>query len=724
MNAGAFGTALGVVGIALSAVVFAVKSYQKAQEDARQATSDAIEETKTDITNLDQLRDRYESIIDSTADEATKDKELAKFKQDLIEVYGFEKDAVEKVNKERQTGLDLLDKEAEASLRRTLSENQSTFETAKRHYQGERSIVNAVDASGISGSMADITAAGGTFADGGDGFTYLTVKGENLRQTYENLAKVIEVLEKKQLSRNGITEDEETLLDSLRMQYYELGDELDKWGTIYEGQIDLMARYNLMVAGVTENSAKSKSELAALKETLKETYGSDSEVWAAMERLIDELFPGFEKAVEESTGAVEKETASLRANQKALDENATASERAAAAKKDAEAATHKYIDALITSTGEITAEGKAAFIASSYLADLANAELQARKEAAQANYASLRAELAAVTAQALRAAAALRFMQAGASTGRDGDDILDAKAAMGRQRVLERQLAAIEAEINSIDAASFAVTPYTTGYSSSSGSGSSGGHSGGSHSGGGSSSSSAKDTKLTALQQRVALLKSELSLMQERGDSEEDQIAKIREIMAALYDEQAYLQSIKGDQTTINNLMQEWYSYHNKIEEMMAKEAEDAEKQAQALQDALDAQRALNNALNNRSVRYYNASTGQWEWIANQSDVESAKQNLRDAIQNLPEDQRSPFLYSLYHSPGGGPGGMTVPEFLPGEIASLLIGNSGSNRGGINNYGNTYNFGGLNFNWQQAQNLTLAQFAQLAGGLGIYNNSP
>lgn len=52
-----------------------------------------------------------------------------------------------------------------------------------------------------------------------------------------------------------------------------------------------------------------------------------------------------------------------------------------------------------------------------------------------------------------------------------------------------------------------------------------------------------------------------------------------------------------------------------------------AEKQ-QALEDA---RLALENAAKNRTVRMYNAATGKWEWVADQSKVNQAKENLTKA---------------------------------------------------------------------------------------------
>lgn len=455
--------------------------------------------------------------------------------------------------------------------------------------------------------------------------------------------------------------------------------------------------------------------------------GSDEEREALI-ALAEQYYPQFAEALNDAaeaerevTEAAKGETDALFANQKALDANATAEERLAAAKKDAEAAVAKLIPALITETGELTENAKAAFAASSYLADLAAAELSARNEAANANYAALRAELAGVSEQALKAATAIMAMEAayisGETSGVDMHLYRRYSNVSGATRAAEimRQMADLERQINAISVTATAVTPYTSSYKPSSGSGSSGGsgHSGGS-SGSGSSSASTEDKKLTALKDRVSLLKSELALMKERGDSEEDQIAKMREIQEALRKEYEYLESIKGDQTTINNLYQEWYSYANQISDLEGKAADEAQKHADAIQAAVDAQKALDNILKNRSVRVYNASTGQWEWQADPAAVASAQSDLNNAISSAGYTQDA---WALLYSALSG-------------IASIKDNwlNSGpgavSNAFGGNSYGNTYNFGNIRLSEAQAQSMTVAEFARLANALPAFNNSP
>ena len=465
-------------------------------------------------------------------------------------------------------------------------------------------------------------------------------------------------------------------------------------------KIDSVEAYKRSSDAIQENTAYTEEE--------RELYGE----------LLAQYFPQYAAAleentevVEEHTDAVEEETESLFANQEALEANASASERAAAAKKDAEIAVSKFCDALFDETGELTEAGRAALEASDYLADLTQAELNARAEAAKANYANIRAQLAGVATDALKAAYALIALEdAAAENGIVENEAGRLRRKAGGADALLRQLQALEAEINSVSIKATSVGGYGSG-----GSGGGSGGSGGRSSGGKSSSSSTEDKKLTELKNRVTLLKSELSLMKERGDSEEDQIAKMREIQDALKKQWEYLEKIKGDKATINGLEEEWWQYENSITDLMEKQAEASKEQAEAQQKVLEAQLALNNALKDRSVRYYNAATGQWEWGANQENVENARKALEEAAKAA---------------------GMTMEEWekkyneMERERKKLEVGavpmtpylakSTAISNFGTNNYGATYNLGGVSLSEAQARSMTVYELAMLSGRLAAY----
>ena len=196
----------------------------------------------------------------------------------------------------------------------------------------------------------------------------------------------------------------------------------------------------------------------------------------------------------------------------------------------------------------------------------------------------------------------------------------------------------------------------------------------GSGSGGGGSSS---DARLTAHKERVTLLKSELTLLEKQGASEEAQKNKMRQIQNALNAQADYMRSIGYSQAEINDLASEWYDWQKKINEQTQtmenllselqsamqdslssqQDARDAELAAIDAQiDALrrrkeskddeltleekilavqKAQANLANAQNERTIRQYNAKTGQWEWVADAGKVKSAEESLESAQKEL-----------------------------------------------------------------------------------------
>lgn len=190
---------------------------------------------------------------------------------------------------------------------------------------------------------------------------------------------------------------------------------------------------------------------------------------------------------------------------------------------------------------------------------------------------------------------------------------------------------------------------------------------------------SEKDTELERLKNIVSLRKSELSLMQERGDSTADQIDKMRQIQAALHAQAEYMRRIGASQADINALSTEHWKITKQIKELQEdlwdeledavnkklEEAADArdkqvdaiDKQIAALKDAkqaedealkleqlkaavLEKQNALLEAQKERTVRVFNAATGQWEWEANASSVKSAQDAYEKAKEDLAEYER------------------------------------------------------------------------------------
>ena len=480
-------------------------------------------------------------------------------------------------------------------------------------------------------------------------------------------------------------------------------------------------------------SVNSKDDLDALIGVLNTSKKYSEDQRTALIDLALQYYD-FTEAVDDSSDGIKKNTDELYANQKALEANATSEERAAAAKKDAEAAARKLTESLFDESGALSAIGVFALEADENLAGMVKSELDAQLAAKQANYSALVAQLAMVGITAEQAAQQIFQISVALSGGVPGvaGAMFGAFMVSGGGNSAQALLNAKQAEIKRLMSQISAVSAYVPSSSGGSGGGSSSGgsRSSGSGSGGSRSSSSTststEDTRLVALRDRVSLLKSELSLMQARGDSEEDQISKMREIMAALEAERKYLASIKGDQVTINGLAEDWWNYQNKITDLQEKSAEAAQKQAEAVQDALEATIALANAERQRSVRVYNAATGQWEYTADPAKVASARESYNNAMAGLTDADMPLYnaklsewqasllrqYYAMYGSYSPTPG--DIPAAATSNLSTLL--------NTVNN-GATYNFGGITLTEAQAQSMTVYDLARLSASLGIFNRS-
>ena len=208
----------------------------------------------------------------------------------------------------------------------------------------------------------------------------------------------------------------------------------------------------------------------------------------------------------------------------------------------------------------------------------------------------------------------------------------------------------------------------------------------GTSSGGGGGGSSS-DANLDAHKEKVALLKSELTLMEKQGASEEDQKNKMRQIQQALHAQAEYLRSIGANQSDINDLSAEWWEWQEKIngelkntDDLLSelqdvlqdsvdsrkdaldleldrydKELEDLKKVKETKDDQLTleekilavqkAQADLANAQKERTIRQFNARTGQWGWVADQKNIESAEEALDKAKKDL-EDFKDDLSYN------------------------------------------------------------------------------
>ena len=160
-----------------------------------------------------------------------------------------------------------------------------------------------------------------------------------------------------------------------------------------------------------------------------------------------------------------------------------------------------------------------------------------------------------------------------------------------------------------------------------------------------------------------------------------------------------------------------------------------AEKQ-QALEDA---RLALENAQKQRTIRMYNAQTGQWEWVSDQNQIKSAQEsltkaekdyadevkdqaikeieNMRDTLADLNEVVLGPALSSIMMMAESSNEFQNFARALNAVygVGTYLSGTEGSSKvisTATDSHDTIYSFGNVSLTEEQASSMTVAQLAQ------------
>jgi len=149
-----------------------------------------------------------------------------------------------------------------------------------------------------------------------------------------------------------------------------------------------------------------------------------------------------------------------------------------------------------------------------------------------------------------------------------------------------------------------------------------------------------------------------------------------------------------------------------------------------------EARAAYENAQRQRTVRIFNPETGQWEWVADQSQVSAAQKALQNAQKDLGETQEQQFLGLIRN------GGLSLSEILAAspvsahydtasaEAQAAFLAALGGYYGAVDRTASStatsmfqqsstdshdthYSIGGVNITREQAASMTLAQLADL-----------
>ena len=781
---------LGIVALAIGAVIYAFNSQKKAAEEARQYTIDTAEDSLAAYKNIQELKTAYETAEEGSdaAIQAANDLTAALEGQGFA-VKNLKQDYIELAEAQKQKTIGELEAALYArgeQLEEIASgSNSSIFFNANQVVRtGESRAWNLDTLTDIGGAVVSLF--GATVSDVG-----------GILETYDAAKEMLP-----QLSPDS--DEYETLASFINL----IGTEVEQYRALQnaiaaangEAEKQSVETFGKELEVITNNA-----RLQGYGKVLAETAGKTDKIsmakfeaaTAAIQLLTDTLVANGEISREVADGIVDYY------NQVTQIEDPTYA---------AAAASGNLISALVDESGQLTDTAVQALKTDSALLAVAQAEAEAQSAAANADFSGLISQLNGVSAAAYDAAAAL------ALAGLAGEGAPSARGTYSAPRSsgFYESLAQNRGEwVQAAQNREFyqGILDDIAKINDDSENGPPGGGGGGSSGGGG---GSAEDSFLAALEDEIALLKSELALMRDRGASEEDQIKKIQQIQEALHLEADYLRQIGASQEEINNLEKEWWSYQDEIydirldllkselalmeereddtETQIAKareiqavlreqidalkeigasqteinklekewwelENEIADKTNQLAEDRLsleekilavqEAQVALMNAQNERTVRMYNAATGQWEWTANPKDVQSAQEALDSANQDLSDfyndhKELQPEADEMGASELLAGMALTVPD----EMIPEIIGTNGTsapatakklqeiftsagaakamvmqNSIGTQNNGNVYYFGGISFTEAQAGSMTLKQLAEQSRILNIYSGA-
>lgn len=222
-----------VLTMAFTALVSIYQKVQREQEEARKTAVEMAEKYDEQATALQNLRQEYINIVDSESDVSKKTEELNEWKKTLIETYGFEKEALENVNLEREKGLDLLDDEIKKnhinSAETWLTENNNAYEDAKKKLTSRN---NTTETSVIARANVVDNVTKDTIKKYSDNFdeilkqlsisnptkdnplAQIRINGSNTLQQYENLNKILNDITSIKVTK-GLNDAEEDLYNSL-----------------------------------------------------------------------------------------------------------------------------------------------------------------------------------------------------------------------------------------------------------------------------------------------------------------------------------------------------------------------------------------------------------------------------------------------------------------------------------------------------------------------------
>lgn len=300
-----------------------------AEETAIEKTKESTETYRKQIATLKECKEKYLEIVDSEKTYVEKTKEINKWKETLVETYGFEKDALEKVNAERKTGIELIEDEIKKSRNLWLGENAEQSKKAKSKIETDlfsdftiqnASVENKTLEENIRQEILNIFDNVTQDIDLGNSFLNydeqisLDFDTDTVYKTKEKIEEALAVLG--EIGYDNLNYQEKELIKQLNSHKEKIDKIIEDYGDTYSTFNEYTAQ-NLFSQFISQSdnqiSSVTKDTFDTWSANLLDMAGESKALKSAIQDIIDETFPQFvkgnkssEKSINSATDAVYK----------------------------------------------------------------------------------------------------------------------------------------------------------------------------------------------------------------------------------------------------------------------------------------------------------------------------------------------------------------------------------------------------------------------------------
>lgn len=286
--------------LAINAIITEITKLVNKQKELAESAKQSAQETKEYINSLDELKEKYLEIVDSEKSMSEKTQELNKFKQELVETYGFEKDMIDKLNLSREHGIELLDKEAQKEARAKRNEfyaqNDKAIQKSIKNVENVNKFQSSLTQEGLNRVSPEFKEnLEIEFIRSGNNFkaNFLKYNAEDVFEEYKIVNENIAKLQKKRDNTSeGLNSNEKTFLGDLEEYSQNLKEIIDDYGNTYQTYYeyksqDLLEDY---VAQYGDAANLTGRELENWKDGLYATADGNAALEESLESLIDKVY--------------------------------------------------------------------------------------------------------------------------------------------------------------------------------------------------------------------------------------------------------------------------------------------------------------------------------------------------------------------------------------------------------------------------------------------------